>query len=198
MWLARQASTLTTPEIEELKTLVEQKYGKLLATTTDFEEFSYHLEKVTGRCISASTFKRLYGYVSDDHKPRIATLDVLAQYLEHQNYMTFTQWLKTSTRYNSSFFKANQLVSGDLRKGQHVAIGWSPNRYLELLYLGNSTYEVEKSVNSKLLVGDRFITGCFIKEQPLFLPFIERGGERTASFVAGRNGGLTIINIITK
>lgn len=30
---------MTTPEIEELKSLVEQKYGKILATTTDFEEF---------------------------------------------------------------------------------------------------------------------------------------------------------------
>lgn len=189
---------MTTPEIEELKTLVEQKYGKLLGTTTDFEEFSLHLEKVTGHSISASTFKRLYGYVNDDHKPRMATLDVLAQYLDHQNYMAFTQWLKTSTKYNSSFFKANQLVSGDLHKGAHIAIGWSPNRQLELLYLGNSTYEIEKSENSKLQVGDRFVTGCFIKEQPLYLPYIERDGERTASFVAGRNGGLTIINIIKK
>ena len=36
---------MTTPEIEELKSLVEQKYGKILATTTDFEEFSLYLEK---------------------------------------------------------------------------------------------------------------------------------------------------------
>lgn len=35
---------MTTPEIEELKSLVEQKYGKILATTTDFEEFSLYLE----------------------------------------------------------------------------------------------------------------------------------------------------------
>ena len=34
---------MNTPEIEELKSLVEQKYGKLLATTTDFEEFSFFL-----------------------------------------------------------------------------------------------------------------------------------------------------------
>ena len=189
---------MTTPEIEELKTLVEQKYGKILGTTTDFEEFSLHLEKLTGHYISASTFKRLYGYVNDDHKPRIATLDVLAQYLEYKSYMDFLQWLKTSTKYNSSFFKANQLVSNDLHKGERIAIGWSPNRLLELRYLGDSTYEIERSENSKLQVGDRFVTGCFIKEQPLYLPYIERGGERTASFVAGRNGGLTIISIVKK
>lgn len=187
---------MTTPEIEELKSLVEQKYGKILGTTTDFEEFSFYLEKEVDKKISASTLKRLYGYVGDDHKPRIVTLDILANYIGHKNYMAFCQWLKTSTKYNSSFFKANQLVSSDLQEGAQIAIGWSPNRILQLRYQGNSTYEIEHAENSKLEAGDRFVTGCFIKEQPLFLPYIERKGERTASFVAGRNGGLTMINIV--
>lgn len=55
---------MTTPEIEELKSLVEQKYGKILATTTDFEEFSLYLDKKTSGTISPSTLKRLYGYTS--------------------------------------------------------------------------------------------------------------------------------------
>ena len=187
---------MTTPEIEELKSLVEQKFEKILSTTTDFEEFSYYLEKEVGTRVSASTLKRLYGYVSDEHKPRMVTLDALAKYIGHKNYMAFCQWLKTSTKYNSSFFKANQLVSSDLAEDAQIAIGWSPNRVLQLRYLGNSTYEIEASENSKLKQGDRFVTGCFIKEQPLFLPYIERDGERTASFVAGRNGGLTMIRIV--
>lgn len=36
---------MTNPEIEELKSLVEQKYGKLLATTTDFEGFTCILRR---------------------------------------------------------------------------------------------------------------------------------------------------------
>lgn len=36
---------MTTPEIEELKSLIEQKYGKMLCTTTDFEEFSIYLKQ---------------------------------------------------------------------------------------------------------------------------------------------------------
>ena len=58
---------MTNPEIEELKSLVEQKYGKLLATTTDFEIFTLQLEKATGKSVSASSLKRLYGYVGDSH-----------------------------------------------------------------------------------------------------------------------------------
>ena len=63
--------------------------------------------------------------------------------------------------------------------------------------MGESRYEVESSQNSKLMPGDSFVTGCFIKEQPLYLPYIERPEGRTAPFVAGRNGGLTIINVIS-
>lgn len=76
-----------------------------------------------------------------------------------------------------------------------MEIGWSPNRLLTLEYLGDSTYEVKASENSKLQPGDRFVTGCFIMRQPLLLPYIIRDGENTMPFIAGRNGGLNIIRI---
>ena len=109
--------------------------------------------------------------------------------------MEYVKWLKTSVKYNSSYFKSPQLVSNELHEGAKISIGWSPNRLLKLRYLGDSIYEIEEAENSKLIAGDRFTTGCFIKEQPLYLPYIERNGERTSPFVAGRNGGLTIIKV---
>lgn len=184
---------MITPEIEELKRLVEDRYGRRLETTTDFEVFSLYATKKTGRDISPSTLKRLWGYVNDSHKPRVVTLDILAQYIGHRNFNEFSEWLKTNVRFNSSFFDAPQISSGDLTVGTKVEIGWSPNRLLLLEYLGESQYKVVESKNSKLQVGDTFVTGCFIKGQPLFLPYIQRGDVRTTSFVAGRNGGLTII-----
>ena len=86
-------------------------------------------------------------------------------------------------------------MSNELKEGAKICIGWSPNRLLKLRYLGGSVYEIEDAENSKLIAGDRFTTGCFIKEQPLYLAYIERNGERTSPFVAGRNGGLTIIKV---
>ena len=188
---------MTTPEIEELKRLIEKKYGKQLCTTTDFEEFTMALKKV-GIIVSASTMKRLYGYVGDSHKPRVATLDQLANYIGHRSFAAFVEWLKTSTRYNSSFFNARQLVSATLQEGDAVEIGWAPNRQLILTYLGHSAFRVEESRNSKMQVGDEFVTGCFILGQPLFLPYILRGNERTSPFVAGRNGGLTVARELRK
>lgn len=186
---------MTTPEIEELKHLVEQKYGKTLSTTTDFEVFSLHLRMKNDKNVSASTLKRIYGYVNDDHKPRVSTLDSLAQYIGHADYKAFVFWLKRSTKYNSSFFMADQLTSSQLAIGTEIEVGWSPNRMITLRYMGDSAYEVVAAENSKLVRGDRFVTGCFIKGQPLYLPYIDRNGEHTLPFVAGRNGGLTVLTV---
>lgn len=185
---------MNSAEIEELKSLVEQHYGKVLCTTTDFEEYSLYVSRHTGAHVSASTLKRIWGYVNDKHKPRKYTLDILARCIGHDDFTAFVTWLKTSSRYNSSFFSANQLISGELAVGDMVEVGWSPNRQVSLRYLGDSRYKVIESKNSKMRAGDEFITGCFIKGQPLYLPFIQRDGNRTPPFVAGRNGGLTIVN----
>lgn len=186
---------MTSPEIEELKLLVENKYSKVPTTSTDFEELSISIKRTINADISASTMKRLWGYVGDSHKARTSTLDVLARYIGHTNFSKFVNWLKSSTRYNSSFFNANQLISSELTEGDTVHIGWSPNRLIKLLYLGASRYKILTAENSKLRKGDIFVTGCFITGQPLYLPFIERNGTRTSPFVAGRNGGLTIIKV---
>lgn len=189
---------MSIPEIEELKSQVEQKYGRILSTTTDFEEFSLVLQKTLPQSISASTLKRIWGYVNDSHKTRKFTLDILAQYIGHKNFDKFVAWLKTSTKYNSSFFNACQMNNSELQPGEYIEIGWSPNRLLTLEYLGDSTFEVKTSRNSKLVSGDRFVTGCFIMHQPLYLPYITRDGEKTMPFVAGRNGGLNIIRKLNK
>lgn len=187
---------MKSPEIEELKRLVKEKYEDTLATSTDFEVFSLMLKNKYNANVSTSTLKRLYDYVGDEYKPRMTTLNALSRYIGHPDFSGFVAWLKTSPCYNSSFFNADQLMSSDLRCGDEVEIGWSPNRMVRLEYLGNSRYTVIESRNSKMLFGDVFVTGCFIAEQPLYLPFLERDGERTPPFVAGRNGGLSIVRIL--
>lgn len=184
------------PEIAELLLLVEKEYGKALRTTTDFDEFSFYLQKKGFGLISTSTLKRLWGYVNDIHKPRVQTLDLLSRYIGFSFFSGFCDYLKSSSAYNSSFFSAHQIMAKELTPGTELEIGWSPNRYLRLLYKGNTLFEVEEAKQSKLQKGDCFETATFLKGQPLFLPYVLRNGERTSPFIAGRNGGLTLLNCI--
>ena len=80
-----------------------------------------------------------------------------------------------------------------MKPGKIQEIGWPPNRYLQLKYLGNNHFVVAVSLNSKLQKGDEFVASVFELEQPLHLPYIMRNGERLPAFIAGRNGGLTTL-----
>lgn len=184
------------PEIAELLLLIEKRYARPLRTTTDFEGFSLHLKLQTGEVVSASTLKRLWGYVNDTHVPRGHTLDMLSRYLGYEHFFGFCVWLKSSAAYNSSFFTARQVVSKELVPGAEVEIGWSPNRYLRLLYKGDALFEVAEAKQSKLRVGDRFEVSSFLIGQPLSLAYVLRDGIRTSPFIAGRNGGLTLLNCL--
>lgn len=182
------------PEIVELLRLVEQKYNKPLSTTTDFDEFSLNLKQKGIGLLSTSTLKRLWGYVNDEHKPRMQTLNLLARYVGYDHFSSFCVWLKSSTAYNSSFFSTKQILMRELSPGSELEIGWSPNRYLRLLYKGEALFEILEAKQSKLHRGDCFEAACFLMGQPLSLPYVLRGGVRTSPFIAGRNGGLTLLN----
>ncbi len=186
---------LYKPETTELLRLVERKFGKPLDSTNDFDEFSLCLKSKKLGTVSASTLKRLWGYVNDSHQPRTNTLDILASYLGHAHFQDFCLWLKKSTVYNSSFFSAHIIdVPGNLALGDEVEIGWAPNRYLRLNYRGGVMFEVRESKESKLQTGDCFEAVSFVLGQPLLLAYVLRDGQRTPPFIAGRNGGLTILN----
>lgn len=184
------------PEIAELLLQVEKAYAKPLNSSTDFEELSIQLKYKLGMSLSSSTLKRLWGYVNDAHSPRPQTLDVLARYLGHADFKDFCMWLKHTTAYNSSFFSAKRILVEDLNPGMEVEIGWSPNRYLRLRYKGDGLFEVREAKESKLVRGDLFQAVSFLMRQPLFLPYVERGGKRLSPFIAGRNGGLTMLNSV--
>ena len=183
------------PEIMELLTLVGKKYYRNLLTTTDFDEFSLHLKSEHGYLIS--TLKRLWGYVNDTHQPRTQTLDLLSRYIDFNCFSYFCIHLKTSTIYNSSFFTTRQIQVQNLKPGDEIEIGWSPNRYLRLQYHGEAHFQVIDSKQSKLKKGDCFETACFLMGQPLLLSYILRDNQKTPPFIAGRNGGLTLINQLT-
>lgn len=182
------------PEIAELLLMVEKKYARSLRTTTDFDEFSFHLKQQLGGIISTSTLKRLWGYVNDEHKPRNQTLDLLAKYVGFSHFKEFCTFLKNNSACNSSFFTAKQIQVQSLTPGAKVEIGWSPNRYLCLLYRGNALFEVLEAKQSKLQQGDCFEAVSFLMGQPLSLSYVLRDNKKTSPFIAGRNGGLTLIN----
>lgn len=183
------------PELTFLLAEVEKKYNRRIATTTDFESLSVVIEHTTGELLSSSTLKRLWGYVSLNPTPRISTLDILSRFTGHKDFKTFCQSLTDSNVYSSTFFTSRYLSVSELKEMSKVTVGWDPDRLVEMRYLGDFTFEIEKSVNSKLKIGDRFELSDIILGYPLFITRILRNGEYTPAYVAGQGGGINLLNV---
>lgn len=178
------------PEMNYLMSLVEQKFSKCVKTSSDFYSLAQEIESETRERISASTLKRMWGYVNMTPVPRKATLDVLSKYIGMKDYKTFCGNLKDSEVFQSRFFTADFINSCSLAPESRVEIGWDPDRKVTLKYIGDCLFEVESSCNSKLLPGDRFEVANFIKGYPLYISRILRNREYTPSYMAGRQGGI--------
>lgn len=183
------------PELAYLLDEVEQKYGRRIATTTDFESLSVVIEHQIGEMLSSSTLKRLWGYVSLNPTPRVATLDILSRFVGYKDFKNFCEGLKESKAFVSTFFTAKYQTVVELSPGTVVTIGWAPNRMVKLNYLGDFQFEVISSENSQLLLGDRFELSEIIIGYPLYISRILRGGAYTPSYVAGRQKGISLMKI---
>ena len=183
-------SATNIPELSHLLSEVERTYGRRIATSTDFEALSVMIEHQTRELISASTLKRLWGYVTLLPTPWMTTLDVLARYIGQSSFKKFCEVLKESNISVSGFFTSRCILASDLEAGDKIAVGWAPNRLVTLSYKGNYEFEVITSENSQLIAGDVLEMNEVTMGYPLVVPRILRNGNYTPSYIAGRNGGI--------
>lgn len=181
------------PELHYLLTEVERHHGRRVHTSKDFEALSDRIEKEIGEMLSASTLKRLWGYVSSNPVPRRSTLDVLSRFVGQKDFEGFSEQIKRMSGVDSTFFSSRCISASELREQDHLVIGWHPNRMVELEYLGNHSFKVVANANSNLMVGDVFEVSSFMIGYPLYVPRILRDGVFTPPYIAGVHEGLTVL-----
>lgn len=169
---------------------VERKFGRRLATTADFVRLSGEMEDG----VSPSTLKRIWGYVGMRVEPRTATLDELARYVGFRDFRSYREDLNASRWASSGYFRAHRLDASSLQEGDTLQIGWRPDRIVTLRYLGEKRFRVLASEHAKLQPDDEFELSSIVKGFPLVISQIERKGEKTDSYVAGRDGGIVFIS----
>lgn len=179
-------------EIDYLKQLIAQTYGAPIETSTDFERLAVTIEEKLGQPVSVSTLKRLWGYVSLAPKPRMSTLDILCRYTGRRDY----RQLCIEMQQSSGFFTTDKVLASELETGSKVILGWQPDRLVRLVYLGQFRFAVIESVHSKLHEGDILEIASIMFGHPLYIGRIERAGQLLQSYVAGRTGGISRLEVI--
>lgn len=183
-------------EICELIRLVETKLGRPLTAPIDFSLLSFEIEKCLGETISISTIKRIVGYVNDEHKPSITTLNLLARYVGYHNWKTLQVHLDDVA---PEMLVENFILTSSLSVGNELELEWSPNRYCRVKYLGVYCFEVMDVRRSKhLQTGDTFETMVMCLDQPLIVTNHMHNNERRPIYIIGRRHGLSALRKINK
>ena len=185
------------PEIYELRLRIETSIKRKIQTPADFDFLRGIIWERTHEQISTSTLKRLWGYVDGVDSARNSTLNVLSKTLGYENWDVFVKKLKLENPNNSDLVMSESVSSGDLNIGDMLLIAWQPNRVCLLNYLGDNKFEVMKSQNSKLKVGDTFRCGLFILGEPVYINDLRQnnGTGEPKLFVVGNRSGLVKLRI---
>lgn len=170
--------------------LLRQKSGQDLGHSSDCEVLALDIESVTREHIGVNTLKRLLGFIDDERTPRHTTLDIIAKYLD------FDDWAELSifdNKSNSNFSAcADEIQVDTLEVGQRIQISYLPDRQLIIQYQGKRRFLVTSSLNSKLQEGDECQITHLISGYPLLASDVHRNGTNLGNFTAGKQQGISI------
>lgn len=183
------------PQIAELRSRVEDRFGKRLSVHSDFVSLVAVIEMELRQHISESTLERVWGYSTRGYDTvSLRTLDVLSRYANGCDWRSFCELLAQEGVCESEFFDDEIINSSELKIGDRLRIGWFPDRLCELSYLGENCFVAEMCENSKLQVGDTFSCSQFVLGKPLIMSDLKQGNSaRSQAYVVGRKSGLTIL-----
>lgn len=181
--------------LEDLKKECEKSFGKTIVSPVDFNELSLKIKKATGKNISVSSIKRIWGYVSYPHTPTNEILSILSAYAGYRDWQDFRNAALITQ--SSDFIGNDILKSSNIKVGNRIQLRWKPDRHCIVEYIGSSEFKVIEAENSKLSAGDIFTCGVIAKGEPLICQDIRRGGDVIAEgYVAGKTDGIISLKIL--
>lgn len=174
-----------------LTAAIEASVGRRIRTPRDFAFLRQSIFARLGIYISESTLKRVWGYISGG-ETRPYTLDVLSSFL---GYGSWEEFIGVSEQSGgappSSFVLSRHLcVDRELRPGARVLLVWQPGRKCLISYLGDNSFKVVESENTRLRPDDTFSCAFIIEGEPLYLDNLRQGARPPVSYVCGRISGV--------
>ena len=176
---------------EQLRSDIETALKKKLQTPKDFEFLRERLYARLHMLVSRTTLMRFWGYINEDVSPRKATLDILTQFLGYQDWDGYCQNSLLPKEQQSSPIMSRRLsVANELNKGERLRLTWQPDRVCDIEYLGDLTFKVIASENTRLQPGDTFECSLIVEGEPLYLDNLIQGQKLPTAYVCGKKAGV--------
>jgi hypothetical protein len=157
----------------------------------DCNALADHISRTCKTKISASTLKRLYGFVKGgSQEPRIYTLDIISAYLGYKGWEQLVQSLDNSGERESK--EIEKLKPEQIGKGQSVILSYEPGKKIELQRQGSSFITLSSN-DRKLIPGDEVKFGVIELHYPLIITSLFRKGENLGKLQIAAVSGITAI-----
>lgn len=179
--------------LEALVDITNSNLGYIPSTPTEFNELSRMIQQKTGRSISLSSIKRIWGYVKYEGFPSVTTLNILAQYNEFQDWDTFLIDTAVKNGGDSGFLSESIINASDLKPGEKLLLTWGNEKNMEIECIEPMRFRVNASQNIKLKVNDTFSLHTLCVGHPVYVSDIRRDNDYIPAYIGARKGGLTTI-----
>ena len=140
---------------------IEAALSRQIQTPKDFEFLRERIYARLHVLVSRTTLMRVWGYLDENVTPRPYTLDILSEFLGYSGWDDYQQHaLMPKEQQSSPVMNRKISVKDDLALGDCLRLAWQPGRVCDIEYLGDLTFKVIASENTRLQPGDE----CFQRQ----------------------------------
>jgi hypothetical protein len=173
-----------------IKEKVEQRFGNQLRYSKQCDALALHVSKECRTSVSASTLRRLLGFVKGTGEPRLYTLDIIAMYIGHKDWEhLLASFEKGEPEKEISLEK---LSPHQIKSGQGIKITYQPGKIIELKKIGQS-FQVVNSNEKKLILNDEIKFHTLELHYPVTFTNLFREGNSMGRLQLATVSGVTSI-----
>jgi len=169
---------------------IHLRFGHEIRYPKDCEPLAQHISQACKTRLSASTLRRLYGFVKGIREPRLYTLDIIAEYL---GYKGWEQLMASFEKGSETPVKIlERLKPEQIKKGETVELKYQPGKLIHLKKTEN-VIVVVSSNEKRLQLNDEVKFTLLELHYPLTFIHLIREGKSLGKFQLAMVSGVTSI-----
>jgi hypothetical protein len=173
-----------------IKQKIQERHGQAVRYPKDCDRLADHISEVCRATLSASTLRRLMGFVNGMNEPRLYTLDVIAEYLGYKG------WDELLASFESTYSEPEPVIEKlnpeQVKNGQAIRLTYEPAKVVDIKKKG-ALFVVVSTNEKRLLVNDDVKFRTVELYYPLTFTCLLRAGNNLGRVQLGAVSGITSI-----